>query len=269
MCQKPVSCLPWYVLRQMQSDKTLSVQNWNMCSMAKTSMLLGTETGRERPWVRRQALTWLVEHWPVCCRLLMQQINSVLTQDGDGEDGGIWRLYQEEGCTLQVRPICASPPDCTWQNFLTQPRCTGSWTSRLLPRMSEDCRAGATLSVKKAHNLRAEQIYVVGILWLMVQVMQPQRWIEGLWRLAAALEAQLGCLIGINAYMTPPGVAIMQLLLIGTVSSANLSGDPLQWSQCYCACPVYAAHLLIQVPCSPSAHPGSMQPICSSRFHAA
>lgn len=39
------------------------------------------------------------------------------------------------------------------------------------------------------------------------QVMQPQRWIEGLWRLGAALEAQLGCLVGINAYLTPPGEA--------------------------------------------------------------
>ena len=80
----------------------------------------------------------------------------------------------------------------------------------------------------------------------MVQVMQPQRWIEGLWRLAAALEAQLGCLIGINAYMTPPGVAIMQLLLIATVRRPFAVGPMLL----RIACPVYAAHLLIQVPCS-------------------
>ena len=37
------------------------------------------------------------------------------------------------------------------------------------------------------------------------QVMQPQRWIDGLWRLTAALEAQLGCLVGVNAYLTPAG----------------------------------------------------------------
>ncbi|KAK9802556.1 hypothetical protein WJX73_001613 [Symbiochloris irregularis] len=38
-----------------------------------------------------------------------------------------------------------------------------------------------------------------------LQIIQPQRWLDSLWRLTAALEAQLGCLVGINAYLTPAG----------------------------------------------------------------
>jgi hypothetical protein len=35
------------------------------------------------------------------------------------------------------------------------------------------------------------------------QVHQPQRIHDNLWRLLAALEAQLGCLVGSNSYITP------------------------------------------------------------------
>ncbi|KAM3570911.1 hypothetical protein VYU27_007030 [Nannochloropsis oceanica] len=38
-----------------------------------------------------------------------------------------------------------------------------------------------------------------------LQVLQPQRWDDRCWRLAAALEAQFGCLVGVNAYLTPGG----------------------------------------------------------------
>lgn len=38
-----------------------------------------------------------------------------------------------------------------------------------------------------------------------MQVHQPQRFNDELWRLLAALEGQLGCLVGINAYLTPAG----------------------------------------------------------------
>ncbi|KAK9820082.1 hypothetical protein WJX72_005919 [[Myrmecia] bisecta] len=38
-----------------------------------------------------------------------------------------------------------------------------------------------------------------------LQLHQPQRFAEGLWRLCAALERQLGCLVGSNAYLTPAG----------------------------------------------------------------
>lgn len=38
-----------------------------------------------------------------------------------------------------------------------------------------------------------------------IQLHQPQRWNEELWRLIAALERQLGCLVGANAYLTPAG----------------------------------------------------------------
>lgn len=37
------------------------------------------------------------------------------------------------------------------------------------------------------------------------QLIQPQRFLDPLWRLMAALEAQLGCLAGCNAYLTPGG----------------------------------------------------------------
>ena len=38
-----------------------------------------------------------------------------------------------------------------------------------------------------------------------LQVIQPQRFTDPLWRLMAALEAQLSCLVGANAYITPAG----------------------------------------------------------------
>ncbi len=37
-----------------------------------------------------------------------------------------------------------------------------------------------------------------------LQVLQPQRFSDGIWRLVSALERQLGCLVGCNAYITPP-----------------------------------------------------------------
>lgn len=37
----------------------------------------------------------------------------------------------------------------------------------------------------------------------VVQVHQPQRFSDTLWKLCAALEAQLGSLVGCNAYITP------------------------------------------------------------------
>ncbi|MEW5298291.1 MAG: hypothetical protein WDW36_001432 [Sanguina aurantia] len=37
------------------------------------------------------------------------------------------------------------------------------------------------------------------------QVIQPQRYHDPLWRLLAALERQVGCLMGCNAYLTPKG----------------------------------------------------------------
>ena len=40
---------------------------------------------------------------------------------------------------------------------------------------------------------------------LLPQVHQPQRFSDELWRLLAALESQLGCLVGCNAYLTPKG----------------------------------------------------------------
>lgn len=38
-----------------------------------------------------------------------------------------------------------------------------------------------------------------------MQVHQPQRFSDELWRLLAALEGQLGCLVGCNGYNTPAG----------------------------------------------------------------
>ena len=38
-----------------------------------------------------------------------------------------------------------------------------------------------------------------------LQVHQPQRWNDTLWKVCAALEEELGCLAGCNAYITPPG----------------------------------------------------------------
>lgn len=40
-----------------------------------------------------------------------------------------------------------------------------------------------------------------------IQLHQPQRFSDSLWRLISALEAQLGCLVGANAYLTPAGLS--------------------------------------------------------------
>ncbi len=47
-----------------------------------------------------------------------------------------------------------------------------------------------------------------------LQVVQPQRWTPALMRLVSALEAQLGCLVGVNAYLTPAGTQ-------GAISESN------------------------------------------------
>ena len=39
----------------------------------------------------------------------------------------------------------------------------------------------------------------------LFQFHQPQRFSDDFWRLLAALERQLGCLVGANTYLTPPG----------------------------------------------------------------
>lgn len=38
-----------------------------------------------------------------------------------------------------------------------------------------------------------------------LQLHQPQRFFDPCWRLLAAMERQLGCLVGSNAYLTPAG----------------------------------------------------------------
>jgi hypothetical protein len=38
-----------------------------------------------------------------------------------------------------------------------------------------------------------------------LQIHQPQRFNDNLWRLCASLEGSLGCLVGCNQYITPPG----------------------------------------------------------------
>lgn len=51
---------------------------------------------------------------------------------------------------------------------------------------------------------------------------QPQRWVDGLWRLLAALEAQLGCLVGANAYITPKGASWGQPIAPGFRGPCNM-----------------------------------------------
>ena len=49
-------------------------------------------------------------------------------------------------------------------------------------------------------------IYALGMRrGIMLQVHQPQRFDDTAWAICAALEAQLGCLVGCNAYITPAG----------------------------------------------------------------
>jgi hypothetical protein len=43
-----------------------------------------------------------------------------------------------------------------------------------------------------------------------LQLHQPQRFFDPCWRLLAAMERQLGCLVGSNAYLTPAGSQVRQ-----------------------------------------------------------
>jgi len=52
-----------------------------------------------------------------------------------------------------------------------------------------------------------------------LQLHQPQRWNQALWRLIAAMEKQLGCLVGANAYITPAGV-LCAILLLGIMCAS-------------------------------------------------
>ena len=45
-----------------------------------------------------------------------------------------------------------------------------------------------------------------------LQVHQPQRWEKPLANLCALLEQRLGCLVGINAYLTPPHTQVGQCM---------------------------------------------------------
>lgn len=47
--------------------------------------------------------------------------------------------------------------------------------------------------------------HVYADLGCTLQVHQPQRWDDSIHRIVAALEAQLGCLVGCNSYITPGG----------------------------------------------------------------
>lgn len=62
-----------------------------------------------------------------------------------------------------------------------------------------------------AHKVHFAQVADSKTVWGLykggctLQVHQPQRFQEGLARLCSGLEQRLGCLVGINAYLTPPG----------------------------------------------------------------
>ncbi len=53
------------------------------------------------------------------------------------------------------------------------------------------------------HSAELQHLY--HDLGCTLQVHQPQRWDGSIHRIVAALESQLGCLVGCNSYITPPG----------------------------------------------------------------
>ena len=58
-----------------------------------------------------------------------------------------------------------------------------------------------------------------------LQVHQPQRWAPNVARLVRALERRLGCLVGANAYLTPPGkVSWLEALLLAARARHARSG---------------------------------------------
>lgn len=67
---------------------------------------------------------------------------------------------------------------------------------------------GAKFEKGKRHSLADAEDWTVQSLleqgWTL-QVHQPQRFEDNLWRLCASLESSLGCLVGCNAYITPEG----------------------------------------------------------------
>jgi len=70
------------------------------------------------------------------------------------------------------------------------------------------CTASHASSCRRMHSHAMpchDECSSVVLLPSLAQVHQPQRFSDELWRLLAALEGQLGCLVGCNAYLTPAG----------------------------------------------------------------
>jgi hypothetical protein len=100
------------------------------------------------------------------------------------------RLHDKERCTLQVRvPHGHVHTPHTGAN---SPKCIGACGTPHKLTFSRSVRASSS-----AHLVAPSACYQ--------QVHQPQRFFDNVWRLLAALEAQIGCLVGSNAYLTPRG----------------------------------------------------------------
>ncbi|KAJ9531146.1 hypothetical protein QJQ45_000849 [Haematococcus lacustris] len=122
------------------------------------------------------------------------------------------QLYNKEGCTLQVGKVagahrCETVPKsktnhCPSQTLALPARPgPGPGPSALaLPPWPFRPGPGALALALAA----PPDLFLVQAQHMHPWFHQPQRCHEGLWRLMSALEAQLGCLVGCNAYLTPP-----------------------------------------------------------------
>ncbi len=76
----------------------------------------------------------------------------------------------------------------------------------LTPKLSAGCRVDSfTWPVQVADSRTVWGLYKEGCT---LQVHQPQRFQEDLAGLCSGLEQRLGCLVGINAYLTPPSTQV-------------------------------------------------------------
>ena len=129
---------------------------------------------------------------------------------GDGDSGGTSRSSPQTGTGHQLCQIqgwtttdiagsqgnsCTFDPytGCRFENVLLQ----------VFKGLHQNLSRRAWHEVQEGTCETWQQLYKEG--WSL-QVHQPQRFCESLTGLCAGLENHLGCLVGSNAYLTPPGL---------------------------------------------------------------
>lgn len=108
-----------------------------------------------------------------------------------GSPHKIWR----QGSVLVAQPVPLIRQSTTMQS------CMSECASTLLLLQPQPllfvtcCQVADAATLRQLHSAEG----------CTLQFIQPQRFFDDCWRPVAALEKQLGCLVGCNAYITPKG----------------------------------------------------------------